>query len=54
MKEELGFKVVRLFDTYDKYFEASKGDDGKGLVVDEYIDDDFEDLGIIFSFINDQ
>merc|ERR1712003_417204 len=46
IKEDLGLKVVRLFASYDKYFEAIKGDDGKGLVVDGYIDDDFEDFGI--------
>ena len=42
----MGHKVVRLFDSYDKYFFGAKGDDGKGLIIDDYIDDDFEDLGI--------
>eukprot|EP00484_Ammonia_sp_Unknown_P004332 CAMPEP_0197077412 /NCGR_PEP_ID=MMETSP1384-20130603/212607_1 /TAXON_ID=29189 /ORGANISM="Ammonia sp." /LENGTH=1280 /DNA_ID=CAMNT_0042516279 /DNA_START=629 /DNA_END=4471 /DNA_ORIENTATION=+ len=46
VKEELGLKVVRLFDAYDKYFVGVKGDDGKGVVVEGFVDDDFEDYGI--------
>ena len=49
IKEDLGYKVVKLYDTYDKYFEASKGDGGKGLIVNKYVDNNFEDLGMLFA-----
>eukprot|EP00485_Elphidium_margaritaceum_P010770 CAMPEP_0202687948 /NCGR_PEP_ID=MMETSP1385-20130828/3495_1 /ASSEMBLY_ACC=CAM_ASM_000861 /TAXON_ID=933848 /ORGANISM="Elphidium margaritaceum" /LENGTH=854 /DNA_ID=CAMNT_0049342813 /DNA_START=110 /DNA_END=2674 /DNA_ORIENTATION=- len=46
VKEELGSKVVRLFDVYEKYFTAGKGKDGKGLVIESVVDEGFTEHGV--------
>eukprot|EP01084_Bolivina_argentea_P094008 169022_1 len=46
VKDEKVLKIVKLFDAFDKYFDAIKGDNGKGIIVNGYINDTFKDLGI--------
>eukprot|EP01084_Bolivina_argentea_P103388 185194_1 len=45
-KDDKGVKVVRLYDTYDKYIEVKKGENGKGMIVTACIDSNFKALGI--------
>eukprot|EP01084_Bolivina_argentea_P028602 53139_1 len=46
VKEDIGLKVVRLFSSYDKYFNGIKGENGKSLIIDTIKDENFKNLNI--------